>query len=124
MAVRRSPRARAPRLSSGEHSVRVVCRAEIAFGFELAGLAVDRAGDGAQAGVVLKRLGADGEIGVVLVEERLYRAVPTEVLQRINRQVLPIITPFPSPGWDAQGLAEEYVLEILRQAIGYRVRPR
>jgi vacuolar-type H+-ATPase subunit F/Vma7 len=112
------------RPSSDDRSVRVVCRPELAPGFELAGLTVDRAGDGAAAAVVLRRLGADPQVGVVLVEERLHRAVPSEVLQRLDRRVLPVITPFPSPGWDVQGLAEEYVLEILRQAIGYRVRPR
>ncbi len=42
----------------------------------------------------------------------------------ISGSALPVIAPFPSPTWDEKGLAEEYVLEILRQAIGYRVRPR
>ena len=37
---------------------------------------------------------------------------------------LPVVAPFPAPSWDVKGEAEAYILEILRQAIGYRVRLR
>jgi hypothetical protein len=30
----------------------------------------------------------------------------------------------PAPNWDRRSAAEAYVMDILRQAIGYRVRPR
>jgi hypothetical protein len=48
-------------------------------------------------------------------------------VQRLDRRTSPALVPFPSPtraSWEGRGLAEEYVLEILRQAVGYRVRPR
>ncbi len=105
-------------------TVRVLCRPQVAAGFELAGLLVDQAPDAGTATDALKRLSADPKVGVVLVEDALHRLVPEDVLQRLDRQALPVIAPFPSPTWDEKGLAEEYVLEILRQAIGYRVRPR
>lgn len=104
-------------------TVRVVCRPEIAAGFELAGLAVDEA-DETTAAETMSRLAARPGTGVVLVEERLRRALPEELMQRLDRLASPIVVPFPSPSWGGPGEKEEYVLEILRQAVGYRVRPR
>jgi len=102
----------------------VVSRRVLAAGFELAGLAVTRADDGATAAEAVRRWAADGEMGIVLVDEALYRALPRDLLTRLDRQALPIIAPVPVPQWDEQSEAEAYILEILRQAIGYRVRPR
>ena len=107
-----------------ELSVKVLCSPELAAGFELAGLAVDSAEPDASAGEALRRLAADPGVGVVLIEERLRRALPAELVHRLDRKAQPIVVPFPSPKWEGPGVAEEYVLEILRQAVGYRVRPR
>jgi len=106
-----------------ELGVRVLCRPEVAAGFELAGLAVDSA-DEATAGDTMRRLAAQPGTGIVLVEERLRSALPEDLLRRLDRAGTPIVVPFPSPSWGKAGVAEEYVLEILRQAVGYRVRPR
>lgn len=103
--------------------MRVLCRPEIAAGFELAGMEVDRA-DEPDAEKELRRLAEDARVGVVLIEERLRRALPDEFVQRLDRQASPVLVPFPSPAWVTRGTAEEYALEILRQAIGYRVRAR
>jgi vacuolar-type H+-ATPase subunit F/Vma7 len=113
-----------------ELTVRVLCRARIARGFELAGLSVERVSEDSEAGAVtsaaeaLVRLARDPRVGVVLVEEALRRSLPEELVQRIDHQASPLLVPFPSPAWEGRGLAEEYVLAILRQAVGYRVRPR
>lgn len=104
--------------------VRALTRPTLAAGFELAGLSVIRAATGGAAAEVVRRLAADGEVGIVLVDDGLYRALPHELLTRLDRQALPIIVPVPAPVWDARREAEAYILEILRQAIGYRVRPR
>lgn len=94
------------------------------MGFELAGLEVARAADAGAASAALKQFTNDESTGVVLVDDALYRALPKDVTSRLDRQALPVVAPFPAPSWDAQGTAEAYVLDILRQAIGYRVRPR
>jgi vacuolar-type H+-ATPase subunit F/Vma7 len=107
-----------------ELTVHVVCRSALAPGFELAGLVVDRAEDGASAIDEVNRLGEDPAVGVVLVEEQLHRALPEELVSRLDRQGQPIVASFPSPSWEGRSVAEDYVLEILRQAVGYRVRPR
>ena len=93
-----------------ELTVRVVCRPRLAPGFALAGVAADEADD--------------PRVGVVLVEDDLHRALPPDLVARIDRDGRPVVAPFPSPSWDGRRVAEEYVLEILRQAVGYRVRPR
>jgi vacuolar-type H+-ATPase subunit F/Vma7 len=107
-----------------ELTVRIVCRPALAPGFELAGVPVDTAVDGAAATEVLRRLAGDPKVGIVLVDAVLHRALPDEVRARLERQARPLVTPFPPPAWDEAAEAEAYVLEILRQAIGYRVRPR
>jgi vacuolar-type H+-ATPase subunit F/Vma7 len=105
-------------------NVRVVCRPSLAAGFELAGLTVTRAVDAGAAGDYLRRLASDPRVGVVLVDDGLYRLLPTDLKARLDRQALPVVAPIPAPDWDARIAAETYILEILRQAIGYRVRPR
>ena len=105
-------------------TVRVLCRPEIAAGFALAGIAVTRVADAAAATRTLTRLAEDAGVGMVLVEDTLYHALSRDLAARLDRQALPVVAPFPSPRWDVRGEAEAYVLEILRQAIGYRVRPR
>lgn len=104
--------------------VRVVTRPALAAGFELAGLAVTRADDAASAAEAVKRWAADPDVGVVLVDDGLYGALPRELLRRLDRQALPVVASVPTPRWDERSEAEAYILDILRQAIGYRVRPR
>jgi vacuolar-type H+-ATPase subunit F/Vma7 len=103
-------------------SVRVVCRPQLAPGFELAGLHADTAIDGASARVRLAALADDPAVGIVLLEERLQRALPADFAQRLERQPRPLVATFPSPRFGAEQAAEEAVLELLRRAIGYRVR--
>ena len=104
--------------------VRVVSRPALAAGLELAGLAVTRVADDVQAATAVRQFAADVEVGIVLVDADLYRALPRDLLMRLDRQPLPVIIPVPPPRWDERSGAEAYILEILRQAIGYRVRVR
>lgn len=106
-----------------ELTVRVLCRPEVAPGLELAGVVVDRV-DETSAGEAIRRIAADPRTGIVLVEDRLRRALPEDLMQRLDRLATPIVVPFPSPSWGGPSVQEEYVMEILRQAVGYRVRPR
>jgi vacuolar-type H+-ATPase subunit F/Vma7 len=103
-------------------SVRVVCRPEIASGFELAGLRADTAVDAATTRASLAALAEDPDLGIVLIDERLLRELPAELVQRLERQPRPLLAAFPGPRFDRPEAAEEAVLEILRRAIGYRVR--
>ena len=105
-------------------AVRLIVHPTRAAGFHLAGLATIEAADAAAATAQLTRLAADPDVGVVLIDAGLYQALPRDVTARLERQAIPVVAPVPTPDWDEQLEAEAYVLEILRQAIGYRVRPR
>lgn len=105
------------------HKLEIICRPEVAIGFALAGLGANEAADEIAATTRLMALADDPEVGVILVEERLHDALPTELQRMLSRRPLPMIVPFPSPTWTAPAAAaEEYIIELLRQAIGYRVR--
>ena len=75
------------------YRVRVLCRPPLAAGFRLAGLTPIEAQD------------------------------PEEGGRRLAREPLPLVVPFPGPAWGPprEG-AEAYIAELLRRAIGYRVR--
>ena len=80
----------------------------------------NKASDEAMASEQLDLLRAGDRAGLVLLEDVLYRAVEAA---HGRPKGLPVVVPFPGPSW--RGLApEERVLEILRRAIGYRVKLR
>lgn len=101
--------------------VHVLCRPGLAAGFRLAGLEATEAEDAGRAAPRLRELLASSDAGAVLVEESLLGGVPASFLLR--RAGLPIVLPFPGPS-PLRSSAEEEVLAILRQAVGYRVRLR
>jgi vacuolar-type H+-ATPase subunit F/Vma7 len=103
--------------------VRVVCPPDVATGFALAGLRPVESDPLARGAEQVAGLLADDTVGVVLVDERVYEALPDAVQRRIRRRPLPMVVPFPAPAWTERPLAaEEYIVELLRQVIGYRVR--
>jgi vacuolar-type H+-ATPase subunit F/Vma7 len=106
-----------------ELMVKVLCTPRVAAGFTLAGVNVEEVDEGVVSDV-LRRLSVDETVGIILVEDTLHRALPDDLRGRLDRLAVPIVVPFPSPSWERRGLAEQYVLEILRQAVGYRVRAR
>lgn len=108
-----------------KQTVRVVCRPGVRDGFMLAGVRALPATDGAEAAAVLAPLVEQPDIGVVLVEELLYRALPDELRRDLERRSIPVVVPFPGPrGAGEQPRAEDDLVELLRGAIGYRVRLR
>jgi vacuolar-type H+-ATPase subunit F/Vma7 len=96
----------------------------VGLGFRLAGLRPREAGSSERARALLAEMVGEPQWGVILVQEDL---VPD--LDAISRQRLdpgqPILVPFPGPSREAvPGDAEAYVAELLRRAVGYRVRLR
>ena len=103
--------------------VRVLASVASAAGYRLAGLSVDEIGDRATAGDRLAAAAADTEVGIILAEQQLLDAVPPAVRRAVDRRPLPIIVPVPAPNWTRAAIdAESYIVELLRRAIGYRVR--
>jgi vacuolar-type H+-ATPase subunit F/Vma7 len=103
--------------------VRVLCRPEIAAGFALAGLRPVEAATAQEGSERLRDLLTQSDVGVVLMEEAFYDALPEDLRRQVGRRPLPMVVPFPEPAWAPQREeAEAYIVELLRQVIGYRVR--
>lgn len=90
--------------------VRVLCRPVSAAGFALAGLPVSVADDRAGATRTIDDLPDD--VALVLVEDALH--------DPDRRATMPVVLSFPGPAWEAR--SDDRIVEILRRAIGYRVR--
>lgn len=107
------------------YQVRAIGRPEVATGLALAGLRPTEATTPDQGSDRLREMLTTPEVGVVLIEEGLYDRLPEDLRRRIGRRPLPMVVPFPGPTWEALGEGPEaYIVELLRQVIGYRVRLR
>jgi V/A-type H+/Na+-transporting ATPase subunit F len=104
--------------------VRVVCRPALAPGFALAGLPADSLPAGEDTEAFLAGLTQREETGVLLLQDEIYDGLPEELRGRLDRSARPLIVPFPGPAWIGRRSAEERVIELLRRAIGYRVKLR
>jgi vacuolar-type H+-ATPase subunit F/Vma7 len=104
--------------------LRVVCRPGVADGFALAGVRSLSAVDPGEASAVLGRLLEQPDTGVVLVEDTLYRGLSEGMREALERRGVPVVVRFPSPRREARPSAESELVELLRRAIGYRVRLR
>ena len=106
------------------HDVRVLCRPEVAAGFGLTGIAVTGATSTDEASAMFRQWLDDPEVGVVLLEQDFHDTLPDDLRLRLRRHPLPLVVPFPGPSRAAAPEAEAYIVELLRQVIGYRVRLR
>jgi vacuolar-type H+-ATPase subunit F/Vma7 len=106
------------------HALRVVCRPACCDGFALAGVRSVPATDVAETSAAVARLLEQPEIGVLLIEDGLYRALPETLREGLERRPLPVVVPFPGPRSAPRVSVESELVELLRRAIGYRVRIR
>lgn len=105
-------------------TVRVVCRPALAPGFALAGLQADTLGPDEAVEPYVAGWARHPETGVVLLQDEIYDALPEDLRGRLDRMARPVVVPFPGPAWEALPASEERVIELLRRAIGYRVKFR
>lgn len=106
-------------------AVHVICGREAALGIGLAGVTPLVATSGDAAAAHLEAIAHEpARGGIVLIEQALYDALPRSIGRQLRRDGTPIVMPFPGPGLPAGATPEHELLEILRRAIGYRVRLR
>jgi vacuolar-type H+-ATPase subunit F/Vma7 len=106
------------------HRVGVVSDPTVGLGFRLAGLQPRVAESESEAVSVLEEMIEQQDLGVILVQEDLVPAPALGSWQRAGSG-LPLVIPFPGPSQERPpGEAEAYVTELLRRAVGYRVRLR
>jgi len=104
--------------------VGVVADPVVALGFRLAGLEPYVADSAERAANHLDGMLRDARWGIILVQEDLMPDPEPASITR-SKSGLPILVPFPRPGRERPpGEAEAYVTELLRRAVGYRVRLR
>jgi vacuolar-type H+-ATPase subunit F/Vma7 len=91
-------------------------------GFALAGVPVHEAATAEDAAREIERLSNLPDASVVIIEEPLYEEIPEDVRRGFTRAQTPVVIPVPGPDWATESTAHEYIVDILRRAIGYRVR--
>lgn len=122
-----------------------VCSEAVAPGMATTGIPVHVAEDADAALACIEEIRERGEAGVLLLEEGLHeeleasghlplrgrgdgstgtRGGEREEVEAAPGRAAPAILPFPGPVWVERPPAEERVLEILRRAVGYRVKLR
>jgi vacuolar-type H+-ATPase subunit F/Vma7 len=103
-------------------NVCVLATPPVAAGFRLAGLPAIDGVASSEVASQLQRL-AGPTVGILLVEQSLLDRVPAAVRAELERGALPLLVPIPSPRWEERPRgAEDYILDMLQRAIGYRVR--
>jgi vacuolar-type H+-ATPase subunit F/Vma7 len=104
--------------------VGVVSDPGVGLGFRLVGLRPRVVESSEEAKTALSEMLGEDRWGVILVQEDLVPDLEVVSRQRADGS-LPILVPFPPPSSvEAPGEAEAYVAELLRRAVGYRVRLR
>jgi vacuolar-type H+-ATPase subunit F/Vma7 len=105
--------------------VQLVATGASASGWLLAGLPVYEAVSLADGAARVALLAESGTPDVVLVEQSIYDALDPEQRTALSRRPLPLVVPYPGPAWAGDVTeAHAVIAELLRQAIGYRVRLR
>lgn len=94
----------------------------LSAGFALAGVPVLEATDSTDAALRIERLLRDANTSVLIIDEPLFRGLSEELRRSLHRSAFPVVIPVPGPDWTKESTAHEYIVEILRRAIGYRVR--
>jgi len=103
--------------------VRVLATPAVATGFALAGLETMTAETALAGRDRILTLVRDPTVAVLLVEEAMLGCCSAMERTQLLSRDQPIIVPFSSPAWVREPSRESMlILDILRRAIGYRVR--
>lgn len=106
-------------------TVEAVCTEAVAPALRATGLPVQVAGSADEAAERIREIAVRGEVGVVLLESPLHDELEENGrLPAMVRQQGTAILRFPGPVWLERPPEEEYLLELLRRAVGYRVKLR
>jgi vacuolar-type H+-ATPase subunit F/Vma7 len=89
----------------------------------LAGLRPDIASDAPEGARRLAAMLHEEGTAVILAEEDFHAALSETERRALAREPVPIVVPFPLPRWaPAAAAPETFITELLRRAVGYRVR--
>ena len=106
-----------------KRSVAVACTPGVAPGFALAGLHTHVPTAEQDTAALIRDLAHQGT-GVLLIEDGLLGDLDPDVRRRVQSLPTPIVVPFPGPSTLGHVAPMDYVVDLLRRAIGYRVHLR
>ena len=98
----------------------VVTPPDARHGFALGGVTQLTAAP-AELPAKLRELAGEPDTGVVIVDERLLTEGARAEIAALERHWPGLVVVLPSPG-EAAAAEEDYVLQLIRRAIGYQVR--
>jgi V/A-type H+-transporting ATPase subunit F len=99
----------------------VVTPSDAQHGFALTGVRQQTAGVDEVPGK-LRELTRDPLTGVVILDERLAAGPVHDQIRDIERRWPGLVIVLPAPERAARAAEEDYVLQLIRRAIGYQVR--
>jgi V/A-type H+-transporting ATPase subunit F len=108
---------------TGMRTCRVIADADSAVGFRLAGVDAAAVAGPQEAERLLREWIDEGTCSLIIVAQRFLEAFSETTRRRIERLSLPIVIPVPlAPAWQKEEQSQEYVLALIRRAIGYQMR--
>jgi V/A-type H+-transporting ATPase subunit F len=99
----------------------VIAPLDARHGFALAGVRELSAGPD-EVPAILRQLAGDPLTGVVIVDERLVAAAVQDEIRDMERRWPGVVIVLPAPERAGRVAEEDYVLQLIRRAIGYQVR--
>lgn len=98
---------------------------ENSIGFRIAGADTAVVGSPEEAAELLTDALEKGEAGLIAVNEELWAGLEERLQHRAERSSAPIVVPIPTvravEAWEKE---EEYIVKMIRRAIGYQLRIR
>ncbi len=93
---------------------------DVKYGFSLGGVA-QHAVDADETEEMLKKIMAEGDNGLIIIEERLLAGLPEDRISELEHAWNGILLVLPSPVKPPSEV-EDYAARLIRRAIGYHVR--
>jgi len=93
---------------------------DVKYGFSLSGVA-QYTSEADEAEETLKKIMAEGDNGLVIIEERLLAGMPEDRIRELEHAWNGILLVLPSPVKPPTEV-EDYAARLIRRAIGYHVR--
>jgi vacuolar-type H+-ATPase subunit F/Vma7 len=93
---------------------------DVKYGFSLSGIA-QHAVEVDETEETLKKIMAEGDNGLIVIEERLLTGLPEDRVRELEQAWNGILLVLPSPV-KPPAEVEDYAARLIRRAIGYHVR--
>ena len=104
----------------------VITNPELVSGFHLAGVEVQEARNGEEAGAIISRIVRLGrEFGIIGIDEDLYTQVDPKLIEDVDEAGIPLLITFPTAviySLDKMKQEDDYTANLIRNAIGYHIK--